>query len=119
MKCDYRNCRGEATHHPKICVPAKDVSIEGHKPLECIVGVAVCKKHARRFPVQEILKQPIPQNPSFSMRDMFEALAHGRRPPDFARAFITTVGIHTDEAQKFRTSAMMQNAACQSVSAIH
>lgn len=118
MRCAYRNCKRDATHHPKICVPATGVPIDLHKPLECIVGVSVCKKHARAFPVQEALKQSIPQNPTFTMRDVFENLAKGRRSPDFARAFVQPVGIHTEEAQKFRTSAMMQNAARQSVSTL-
>lgn len=94
--CAHTGCGRPATHAPKICVPATGWPIDLHQPLSAILMLKVCRQHvAEAFHPTENFK------PGSPLRTVFEVLARGKVPPDFARAFVTPIRLDSDEFQSF------------------
>lgn len=94
-KCEWHGCEREATHAPKICVPAMGWALETHQPLSVIMGLKFCVEHAQRFDVRGTLAIDEPK----SMRRVFEILAGDRCRPDYDRAWVDPIPI---ESEAFR-----------------
>ena len=48
-KCDYKDCKCEATHSVTLNVPAEGVPIDLHRPLKMFLGIELCFQHATEF----------------------------------------------------------------------
>lgn len=87
IPCDFKGCVHQATHHPKVCVPAKGWPIDSHKPSGAVFGMKLCKEHARAFDAQALLL--IKTN-----KEIFVDISLGNmQEPDFTRAFVIAVPI--------------------------
>lgn len=95
MICQSTGCTREATHFPKLCVPAIGWPIDAHQPISAVLGVKLCRDHAKAFPPAN------KQTPE--VRKAIEAAARMMRkaPPDFARSFIQPIRIDCPEGQKY------------------
>lgn len=96
MKCAYETCNNEASHAPKICVPATGCPI-GDGSLSLICGIQLCIEHAREFGYLEMIADERLQNVFAIM-----ARASGSSiPPDFERTFMDLIPIEGEEFQMF------------------
>lgn len=116
MNCARNGCKREATHYPKVCVPATGFPIEGHQPLDCVVSLPCCIAHARKFDVNVFLNTPHPSNPALNFKSVFQVMAAGRTPPDFARAWVEPIPLTSELAQNLMKQSGAQ-VANQSVPA--
>lgn len=91
MKCMHADCPNEATCAPKLMVPATDYALEVHQPLGLTLGVTLCDDHIGTVDAAEI----VAKNPAITK--IFEIMARGKQPPDFARAYIQKIGLDSDE----------------------
>jgi len=108
--CARIGCKRDATHLPKVCVPATGHPIEGHQPLDCVITLPCCRAHAMQFDIKGFLDNPHPSNPNLNFRSMFQLLAAGRTPPDFDRAYIEPILLTAEIAQKLIEQAGAQGA---------
>lgn len=92
--CSFVGCKCEATHIPKINVPAMGHAIGSHEPIGMCLNLKLCHDHALAFSSADQFSPAAPG----AMRDIIKALAAGRAPPDFARAFTTAVPLDAEEA---------------------
>jgi hypothetical protein len=102
MKCGDSNCEAEATHMPKICVPATGWPIDQHNPISVVMGLKLCLKHTRAFRAKETLGL----KGEHTMRKVIEVMAksYGGVPPDFARAFVQPISIDSPEGRALEIS---------------
>lgn len=99
--CSREHCAAEARWVPKVCVPATGYPIAGHTPLSCIIGLPLCGACIDTLGVGDLLG-PTPQGGEF--REAF-AIAAGRVPPDFSRAFMARVSLNSPEYAAFQAGA--------------
>lgn len=114
MKCDWQGCDAEATHNPKIMVPATGHAIDTHQPLSAMFTLKCCLEHCKQFDVQGFLNQPSPKG-HHTNKIIFEMLARGRTAPDFERAFVQPVPMDSDEAKTFQKTLDATNGPDKSV----
>jgi hypothetical protein len=95
VKCAEDTCTLEATHVPKICIPAIGWPIELHQPLSAVMTVPLCLAHARDFRVRETLEL----RGERTLRRIFELMAQSLKKlaPDFDRAFVVPVSMSSAE----------------------
>lgn len=105
MKCV--DCKtADATHYPKIMVPAVGYALETHQPLGAVMSVPLCLECCKKFHVKETLE--IDDNNS--LRNIFNIASRGKADPDFDRAFVQPIPLTCEEAMVL-TNAMMERHA--------
>lgn len=100
MTCKTKECTAVATCLPKLCVPAMYWPIDAHTPLESVLCVPMCEPCAGAMKATDFFSD----GPS-DLRPVFEFLARGKLPPDFKRAFITTIALDSPQAKKYLEQA--------------
>lgn len=114
MKCQWDGCDKEATHHPKVCVPATNKYLPDHAPIPCVVSLQACEEHALQYNVTQFLDAETP-NGKFKNRDVFILLARGRADPDFTRAYVEAIPIGQEDTAFVQPRQPEPDAANQSV----
>ena len=93
-KCEHSGCTHAAKVMPKLCIPAQDHPIDTHQPIGLVFGLELC---------QSCMDALIPSHfMTDDIRRIIEMAAHGKQPPDFARAFLTRISIASREAQMWK-----------------
>jgi len=95
--CSRTGCGAWAACVPKICVPAEGWSIALHQPLSLLLQLPLCDACFAALKVEDFVGEKSDR----SLRQVI-ALAAGRRPPDFGRAFFERVPLGSPEYRKFR-----------------
>ena len=94
-RCDRDGCDAAAGWSPVLVVPYEGFTIKERKPLIGMVDTHVCLDHWKDVRVEDVISKP--------MKDVIEetaALHHGR--PDFKRAYIDFVKVHSYEYLQFQ-----------------
>lgn len=100
MKCAVTACQGEASSGLVINVPAKNMPIKEHDPIQLVIGVRLCaeclhKEAAAKWLAHSVIKGGPPNRLRQIVEVQFKA--RGLVEPDFERAF--TTGIPFDSAE--------------------
>jgi hypothetical protein len=80
---------------PKVCVPAKGWAIDMHQPIGVLVNLPLCKSHFDEF------RKDWNWDEAGDLKGMIERMAQGKQPPDFDRAFVTSVHVDSEEFRQF------------------
>lgn len=91
--CASEGCSHEATHFPKINVPATGFPAIEARSVGVVLALKLCRDCAATFPS---LAQFEPGAPG-AIREVIEVMCRGKVPPDFARAFTTAVPLAEGE----------------------
>jgi hypothetical protein len=91
--CQRQECLRPASMAITLNVPAKGFPISLHQPIRMVLGLRLCRHHARETTAEHLLTP--------ELKGAIEALARGKAPPDFDRAFVSPISLDSDEYQHF------------------
>lgn len=91
--CQKTDCGRPATTAPTLNIPAKGFPISLHQPIRMVIGLRLCRHCARQATAPDFLTDKI--------KAVVEAMARGKAPPDFDRAFVSPISLDGDEFQNF------------------
>lgn len=95
MTCTEKGCEDPATHYPCINLPKVGVPIDLHLPLQLILCLPLCRKHAGGYPIKGAL-------PNKAKKQISRAsYAQGMPAPDYDRAFISAEDMNSRRSQMF------------------
>ena len=100
-RCASDGCQNEATHAPKICVPASGYPQTEKQSLVSIMGIKLCEQHCQEFPAQEQFFSPECRDAWRGIFLMMARAAGSNIPPDFHRAFVVPAALDSDDYLMF------------------
>lgn len=118
MKCRHLDCDKEATHYPKICVPAGIVPVEKCPPLTIIVGLDTCLDHAQSFDATDFINRATPDGKA-KIKSVFTVLSNGRPPANFMRMYVDPILKISEEAQQFDGKRQIANGPTEPVPTVN
>ena len=98
FRCDAVGCGAKAVASPVICVPHENYPVEIRNPIIAFTDIHVCLYHQGAVTVEDQAHKP--------MRDQIEAIAaQSMSRPDFKRAYVKFIRVHSDDYQRFLETA--------------
>lgn len=102
VACAETNCPHEATHVIKICVPPVGGEQDENTAVTMIFGVRLCRRHAERFSVDQIMD--VPNAKGGTLRNDLIPMAARQQgwilPTDTNRTWLVPVRIDSPEHKK-------------------
>lgn len=104
--CQRQGCTRRARMALTVNVPARGWPLALHQPIRLVIGVRLCKEHAREARAEDMLGignhyDKARPGAHAELRRMIEALTQDRAPPDYERAFVSPISIESEEFQNF------------------
>jgi len=111
MKCTRDGCAREATHAPRICVPALGHPRREATALKVLAGVKLCRDHAKAFDMMSFIETPKsatdPSTPKSLVEEMIRA--QRRALPDWRLAWVSPIRLDSAEFLEFEAAGQTQH----------
>lgn len=113
MKCAWCECGQQATVLPKLMIPLVGYSVHC-EPFSCLLGIPCCPEHVGKIDIPTFLDSHTASDDR-THREVFRLLGCNHLIPDFERAFIDPIDIHSEAAQQLLARSKV-NGSSESIS---
>lgn len=103
MNCSKKDCSRKGEWSVEIKIPAKGYAIESHQPLGIMVSIPLCKDHAAKSDILELLPD---------LKEKLDATFEGSglAQPDYERAWTVPIRRNSSRFLEFERSCIkLQN----------